>query len=201
MNLEALDRTIETARLSLRPLGEADLDGLFAVHGDDEVTRFIPSATWTSREDATAWLVRNATMHAEGKARRWVIVEKDGERRVGDCMLFNFDEGSSRAELGFVIGRRDWGRGVMREAAEAVIATAFEALGLRRLEAFADPRNVGSDRLLRRLGFVHEGMLRQRSVMKGEVKDSNVYGLLRTEWRPARVRSAVGEVVGRTQPD
>lgn len=186
MNLDVLDRPIETGRLVLRLVSEADLDGLFAVHGDDEVTRFIPSSTWTSREDAVAWLARNAAMHAEGKARRWAIVEKGSERRIGDCMLFNFDAGSSRAELGFVIGRRDWGKGLMREAAQALIATGFEALGLRRIEAFADPRNVGSDRLLRRLGFAHEGLLRQRSVMKGEVKDSNVYGLLRAEWAQAR---------------
>ena len=185
MNLDALDRPIESARLVLRPLCEADLDGLFAVHGDDETTRFIPSATWTSRDDAMAWLARNLAMYAEGKARRWAVIEKGSERRLGDCMLFNFDDVSSRAELGFVLARSDWGRGLMREAAAALVGAAFEALDLRRIEAYADPRNVGSDRLLRKLGFVHEGTLRQRTLMKGTVRDSNVYGLLRSEWDEA----------------
>lgn len=185
MDLRSLDPPIESARFRLKPLDDDDLDGLAAVHGDDEVTRFIPSPTWRSRDDAVAWLARHAAMQADGRVRRWAIVEKDGERRIGDCMLFNFDDVSTRAEIGFVLGRRDWGRGAMREAAGALIAAGFERLGLRRIEAFADPRNVGSHRVLMALGFTHEGMLRRRVVMKGEVRDSNVYGLLRDEWRPA----------------
>jgi len=182
MNLRPLDRAIETERFVLRPLGEAHLDGLFAVHGDAEATRFIPSSTWHTHADAIAWLSRNRAMHDEGKARRWAIVDREGERPIGDCMLFNFDERSARAEIGFILGRRDWGRGAMREAGGALITAAFDGLALRRVEAFADPRNVASDRVLRRLGFTHEGLLRQRSTIKDEVCDSNAYGLLRSEW-------------------
>lgn len=184
MDLALLDRCIDTERFVLQPLAEQHLDGLFGVHGDGDATRFIPSSTWQTRDDAVAWLARNVAMFDEGLARRWAIVERVGERPIGDCMLFNFDERSDRAEIGFVLGRRDWGRGAMFEAAGALITTAFETLGLRRLEAFADPRNLASDRLLRRLGFAFEGLLRQRSTVKGEVCDSNVYGLLRGEWSP-----------------
>ena len=185
MNLGALDAPIETGRLLLRLLDVSDLDDLHAVHGDDEVTRFLPSITWKSNDDAVAWLARHNGMHAEGRVRRWVVIDRSDGRRVGDCMLFNFDAISARAELGFVLGRRDWGRGVMREAAEALIGSSFETLGLRRIEAYADPSNHASDRLLRALGFAHEGLLRERAVVKGVVKDSNVYGLLRREWRPS----------------
>ncbi len=182
MNLDTLDRDIDTERLVLRPLSEADLDDLFAVHGDDDVTHFLPSRTWTSRDDALAWLARHHAMHDERRVRRWVLVDRTDGRRIGDCMLFNFEAPAARAEIGFVLGRADWGRSLMREAAGALIATAFEALALRRIEAFADPQNGASDRLLRALGFVHEGTFRQRVVVKGEVRDSNAYGLLRDEW-------------------
>ena len=182
MDLDLLDRSIDTERFVLEPLSEAHLDGLFAVHGDGDATRFIPSSTWRTRDDADDWLARNCVMRDEGKARRWAIVEKDSARPIGDCMLFAFDERSARAEIGFVLGRRDWGRGAMREAAGALITTAFDLLDLRRIEAFADPLNIASDRVLRRLGFVHEGLLRQRSTIKDRVCDSNVYGLLRDEW-------------------
>ena len=182
MDLDLLDRPIDTERFVLEPLAEEHLDGLFAVHGDADATRFIPSSTWQTRADAEDWLARNMLMRDEGKARRWAIVEKEDARPIGDCMLFSFDERSARAEIGFVLGRRDWGRGAMREAAGALITTTFDGLELGRIEAFADPRNVASDRVLRRLGFVHEGLLRQRSTIKGQVCDSNVYGLLRNEW-------------------
>ena len=184
MNLDALDEPIDSARFRLRLLDDSDLDGLMAVHGDDEATRFIPSPTWRTTDDARAWLARNRTAHVEGRARRWAVIERESERRIGDCMLFNFDEAAARAEIGFILGRRDWGRGAMREVATALIDRAFDALSLRRIEAFADPRNVASHRLLLALAFSHEGTLRQRTVLKGAVVDSNVYGLLATDHRP-----------------
>jgi len=74
----------------------------------------------------------------------------------------------------------------MLEAMQALVAFSFEQLGLRRLEAEVDPRNIASARLLVRLGFVEEGRLRQRWTRKGETTDSRFYGLLRADWSAAR---------------
>jgi len=70
----------------------------------------------------------------------------------------------------------------MREALEALIGCSFGAMGLRRLEAEVDARNRSSARLLQRLGFTKEGLLRQRWVAKGEAKDVEMFGLLRSDW-------------------
>ncbi len=72
----------------------------------------------------------------------------------------------------------------MREALGVLITRAFDGMGLRRLEAEVDPRNAASDRLLARLGFTREGLLRQRWFSKGESKDTHIHGLLRHEWPP-----------------
>jgi len=103
-------------------------------------------------------------------------------RAVGTCLLFRFDAASARAELGYVLGRAQWGTGLMHEALAALIDAAFGAMALRRLEAEVDPRNAASGRLLRRLGFRREGLLRQRWVTKGAAADVEVYGLLSAEW-------------------
>ena len=68
------------------------------------------------------------------------------------------------------------------EAAAALIAFAFARLDLRRIEADADPRNVGSIRVLEKLGFVREGFLRERWDIGGEIQDAVLFGLLRREW-------------------
>lgn len=182
LDLAPLGQAFETERLRLQPLDASHVDGLWAVHGDEVVTRFLPSPTWHSGEDATVWFARHVKMHTDGRVRRWAVLDKAGDRPIGDCMLFNFDDVSRRAEVGFVLGRADWGRGAMREAVDALLRAGFGPLGLRRIEAFADPRNIASDRLLRAVGFTHEGCLRQRVVIKGETPDSNAYGLLRDEW-------------------
>jgi ribosomal-protein-alanine N-acetyltransferase len=189
MPLPALP-SIESPRLLVRPLTKADLGDLLQVNGDAAVTRFLPYATWTSPADADAWYQRMADIQATGTAVQLVLVERRSGTAIGTCLLFRFDEGSARAELGYVLGRAHWGSGYMHEALVAVIDAAFGALSLRRLEAEVDPRNAASGRLLQRLGFTREGLLRQRWVTRGEAKDVEVYGLLSDEWRRGTTATA-----------
>jgi len=174
---------IETPRLVVRQIAEPDLPGLMAVNGDDTVTQFLPYATWRSMDDATAWYRRIAGIQATGNAVQFAIVSRDDASVIGACLLFNFNEGSARAELGYVLGRAHWGRGLAREAAGALVGAAFGPMGLRRLEAEVNPLNRPSVRLLQSLGFTREGLLRQRWVGKGAAYDVELHGLLRDEWQ------------------
>jgi ribosomal-protein-alanine N-acetyltransferase len=90
--------------------------------------------------------------------------------------------GSATAEIGYALGKTWWGQGYASEAIQALIDYAFVVLGLRRLTAHVDTRNQASHQLLLKLGFTHEGILREDSVMKGELTSGNIYGLLRREW-------------------
>ena len=182
---------IDSARLVVRIAERADLADLTQVNGDDEVTRFLPYRSWTSREDAEAWFERMAGIQASGSALQFVLVDKRSSRAIGTCLLFRYDEGSARAELGYALARSHWGAGYMREALHALIGHAFGAMGLRRLEAEVDPANASSTRLLERLGFVREGLLRQRWVRGGRPYDVTLYGLLDHEFAAAGQRAAI----------
>ena len=173
---------LSTPRLVIREVRHADLDDLFEVNGDHEVTRFLPYAAWQSRDDGVAWLTRMTSLVERGNARQLVVVRNDDDKVIGTLLLFNFDPGSARLELGYVLGRAHWGRGLMREALQSVCAYAFGSLGIRRLEAEVHSSNVASIRLLRSLGFVHEGTLRKRWAAKGAAYDTDMYGLLSAEW-------------------
>jgi [ribosomal protein S5]-alanine N-acetyltransferase len=175
---------IETRRTLLRLVEPPDLPALMQVNGDDEVTRFLPYATWGSLADAQAWYERVMALHASGSALQFVLIEKETAQAVGTCLLFRHDEKSRRAELGYVLGRRRWGRGLMNEALHALIGHAFQALDIRRLEAEVHPENLASARLLERIGFAREGLLRQRWVAAGRPYDVIAFGLLRHEYRP-----------------
>ncbi len=183
-------RRIETARLIVRPVREADLPALLDVNADEEVTALLPYARWRSMADAAAWLTRMAGIEAGGGAVQLVIADKAPDRAIGTCLLFRFEEASARAELGYVLGQRHWGRGLMHEALTGLLDHAFGDMGLRRIEAEIDVRNVASACVVRRLGFTREGLLRERWVTKGEARDVEVHGLLRDEWarRPAWTR-------------
>lgn len=176
-------------RVALRELCPADLAELMAVNGDPEVTRFLPYATWSTPSDAQAWLERMDGLVASGTARQLVVTrlpllpEQPVAVVIGTVLLFRFDEGSNRLELGYVLGRAHWHQGLAQEALRLVLAHVFTVLGVRRVEAEVDPENLASNRLLLSLGFQQEGLLRSRWVAKGRTYSVKVYGLLAEEWR------------------
>jgi len=180
---------IVSPRVTIRLVSAADLPGLLAVNGDDHVTRHLPYPSWQTLADGEAWLARMRALGDAGTALQFVICNTASGQVLGSCLLFRFDGGSARAELGYVLGRAHWGQGLMFEALDALLTQAFRGLGLRRIEAEVNPENTASARLLERLGFTCEGLLRQRWVAKGAIHDVKVYGLLRDEW-PAGVAAA-----------
>ncbi len=177
-----IPEVIVTPRLRVRLVEERDLPALLTVNGNDEVTRYLPYITWQTLADAAAWYARIGVARALGTTLQFVIAEKESDVAIGSCLLFRFEEASARAELGYVLGRGYWHSGYMNEALRAVIACGFGPLALRRIEAEVDVRNRPSARVLQKLGFMREGLLRERWVGKGEVKDVEIYGLLRHEW-------------------
>lgn len=173
---------IESKRLVIRVVGEADLTDLLSINEDDEVTKYLPYESWQSLEVGMAWLERMKRIEDSGTGTQLVVLEKASGRVIGTCLLFRHDEASARAELGYVLGRKHWGQGYMFEALSALIPHVFNVHALRRLEAEVNPLNVPSCRLLERLGFTNEGLLRKRWLAKGAAYDTKFYGLLREEW-------------------
>ena len=172
-----------TPRLVLRPVHRDDLPDLLEVNGDPEVTRFLPYPAWKSLDDGAAWLDRMNALASTGTGQQLVVVCTADGKVIGTVLLFRFDEGSSRLELGYVLGRKHWRQGLMREALVAVCGHAFSALGIRRIEAEVNPANVASGAILRSVGFTREGRLRERWVSRGEAYDTDFYGLLASDWR------------------
>lgn len=181
---------IDSPRLTVRLVTEADLPALLAVNGDPGVTRFLPYATWTTLPDAETWYRRMMEMQDTGSALQFVVALKPAGTAIGTCLLFRHDEGSARAELGYVLGSAHQGAGYMHEALTALINAAFGSMGLRRLEAEVDPRNTASVQLLKRLGFVREGLLREKWLTGGKANDVEIHGLLSREWPGATLRPA-----------
>ena len=173
---------ILTDRLCVRPLVEADLPALMAINGDAVATQYLPYATWASMADAQAWYQRMQGIQASGTAVQFVVLARGSEVVLGTCLLFNFNEGSARVELGYVLAPAHWGQGFAREALAGLLDCAFTTLGVRRVEAEVNPLNQASVRVLGRLGFTREGLLRQRWVSKGAAHDVELHGLLRNEW-------------------
>lgn len=174
---------VDTPRLTLRPPRSADAAAILELHADPEAMRYWNTPPWTTLGQARAWLERAARAAAADEALTLLLEDRAGAEILGTCSLFNWLPGCRRAEIGYMLARPAWGRGLMREALEGLLDWSFAALDLNRVEADVDPRNGASAGLLKRLGFQREGLLRQRWIVAGEISDTAFYGLLRSQWR------------------
>jgi ribosomal-protein-alanine N-acetyltransferase len=180
------DLSLQTPRLALRPFRHADAAQLFEIYSDPEVFRHIPIGDWKHIDEAHQRIARDITTMAAGGYIRLAVERREDARVVGEVLLFHFDAGSRRAELGYALARKAWGCGYAGEALAPLVGFAFGELDSNRLDAVIDPRNGASARVLERLGFRHEGTLRQHCIIRGEVSDSGLYGLLRSDWEALR---------------
>ena len=173
---------LETARLRLTPLVEADAAAIFPLMRDAEVMAF-----WDVGEiddpDVIAAIVGGQVEEMQrGAACYWAMrtlpgEAGDGGQFVGVCDLSEIDRRHHRAEVGFMLGRDAWGQGYAIEAMQAVLAYAASA-GLRRLLARTHLGNRRSDSLLEKLGFQEEGLLRGHVLRDGDRRDCRLFGLL-----------------------
>lgn len=142
--------TLETERLLLRPLEEADLDAYAAIMADPEVCRYLGHEPLT-RDDA--W--RSMAMFlGHEQLRGWtnnaVVLKQTGEL-LGRCGLWR-PEGWPGLEVGWTFGRFAWGQGFATEAAAAWRDYAFEALDVDELVSVIHRDNLRSVRVAERIG-------------------------------------------------
>jgi RimJ/RimL family protein N-acetyltransferase len=175
---------VRTARLLLREFRESDLDDVHAYGSDAEVTRFM---LWgpNTPEDSRAFLARTfEAQKASPRASFNAAVELVAEQRVIGAVEVRIANPDNRtAEIGYTFGRLYWGQGLGPEAAEAMLAHAFQTLRMHRVIATCDVRNTKSWRVMEKLGMRREALFRKDALVRGHWRDSYLYALLANEWR------------------
>lgn len=175
--------TLHTPRLRLRHLAEADAPDLFTAFSDPDVVRYWDGRLLATLDEVRAYIAEIHRFFRRRQLFQWGVATRDAGTVIGTCTLTQYSPVHERAEIGFAIRQSHWGQGLGTEAVTALVDFAFESLGLHRLEADVDPRNERSLRLLYRLGFRREGILRARYFVNGERQDALMLALLRSEWR------------------
>ena len=158
---------LRTKRLLLRPPTLADVDAYFDMASDPEF------AVFGARQPADRDAMRRALeriIAVPWAQRPEFAIEWEG-RMVGRTML-DMDRVNLVATLGYGVAREHWGRGIASEAAQAVTDYAFEQLGVEKVTARVDPRNLASVRVLEKLGMQREGVFREMRQRKAYEKPS-----------------------------
>jgi ribosomal-protein-alanine N-acetyltransferase len=168
---------LETSKLRLRGLALDDAAAVFAYASDPEVARF------------TLWPPHNSEGFTRGFLRMltgpailgWAIVSRESGELLGVIFLHSLNRYHKRAEIAFNVAKRHWKRGIATEAATMVIRFSFAQFGLNRVEATCMPDNLGSRRVLEKLGMTHEGRSRRSHFRYDGYHDMDLYSILRDE--------------------
>ncbi|MDP2214278.1 GNAT family N-acetyltransferase [Phenylobacterium sp.] len=180
---------LETERLILRDFRLEDTEAVHVYGSDPEVTQFMPWGP-NSPQDTAAFMARVLEQQATWpRLDLGLAIELKSEAQVvGSIALHLRDVPNATVEMGYVLRRDLWGLGLVTEAGRAMIDMGFGVCGLHRIVASCDVRNVGSYRVMEKLGLRREGRLRKDRMIGAEWRDTYVYALLDEEWRPADQR-------------
>ena len=144
---------IVSERVHIRLLTEADLPQVYDLHRIDQVNEYLPYATWTQYQDARDWHDRMQGLREQQLAQQYAIELLPSRKFIGTCLVFDFDAKASSATIGYVLHPEFWGQGLMTEAAGVFVDALVTRLLLDRCYATVESNNVGSERVLTKLGF------------------------------------------------
>lgn len=173
---------VSGAPITLRPVQPADAPCLLAWRREPSVGRHQPLREMTLSElhAELATLRPSELWQGEGSRFQWLVLAD--RRPVGWITLFVVSWEHGLAEIGYALGTEHQGKGWMRPALAQLLRELFTRTSLYRIEARCACGNVASRRLLERLGFREEGVLRGYFRLRGERLDNCLYALLRPDW-------------------
>lgn len=175
---------LETERLLLRSMTLADAAFYLKHFSDPEIVKLTAFDPPKGIEGATRELMEFCIRpFEENKGIRWGIVLKGHPGLIGTVGYIQWVKaGSYRARIGYDLAAAYRRQGIMTEALSEVLRYAFETMGLNRVEALVDTRDIASIRLLQKLGFHQDGVLRENTYFHGRFIDDTCFSLLAREW-------------------
>ncbi|WP_417320798.1 GNAT family N-acetyltransferase [Emcibacter sp.] len=176
-------RTIETDRLRLRPFEPGDAAGLSAILSDWEVTRWLSTNVPFpfSEQDGQEMIRARAADWDAGTGASYGVFDPASGEQLGGVRVFAFDPVS---EIGYWLARETWGKGYGSEILKAVASACFTHSPIEQIVAQTSADNKGSQRILEKAGFIHEGQTPDEFARCGhEHGCGEFYRLKKEDWQ------------------
>lgn len=183
MNENCFDELVvlETERLILRPITELDAKYIFNIFSDPEVAKFDWFYPIEDTEIALKMIRNYYTSFTSKEEITWGIQPKGSDELIGICCLGDFEVRSRRAVIGYDLAQKEWNKGYATEAVKVLVDYGINRMELNRIEAFITPGNDASVRVLEKLNFTREGLVRERDLIKGELVDGIIMAILKKD--------------------
>lgn len=146
---------IETERLLLRTYTTDDLESVYLLISDKDLTRFFPADFSIERETVLTSLPRRMEKWRTQNFGQFGAFDKPSGKLVGYCGLQYLDD-TPEVEIYYGFLKGFWGKGLATEAAKAVLRFGFEKVGLKKIVGVTHPGNYDSQKILLKLGMKRE---------------------------------------------
>lgn len=176
-------KKLETDRLILRKFVLEDADAMYNNWASaDEVTKYL---TWPSHEnvEVTKYLLNDwIPRYNNCDYYNWAIELKETGDIIGNISVVQVNEYIKEASLGYCMGEKWWGKGIMPEAGKAVVNYLFKEIGFNRIEAQHDKNNPKSGRVMQKIGMTYEGVQRKKGINNQGIIDAVGYAILMEDY-------------------
>ncbi len=174
---------LETGRLILREFVAEDWRAVLAYQSDPLYLRYYH---WSDRSPGNVRAFVNMFIEFQRERPRTkfqlAVVLKENEQLIGNCGIRINNVELREANIGYELNSQYWGQGYATEAAREVLRFGFEELGMHRIYATTLGANVGSSKVLAKLGMRLEARELEKEFIKGRWYDSLTYAMLDREW-------------------
>lgn len=174
---------LETERLTMRRMTLDDAEYYFRHFSEPSIAEMQAFEPPENMEAAIAELKEYCVdIFTNDLGTRWGIALKGNPNLIGTCGFYKWAKEARHAEIGYELDPEYRGKGIMTEALAAAVDYMFTSVELNRVYALTDTGNTASIRLLLKLGFTQEGVLRDHTYFRGRFMDDAVLSLLKREW-------------------
>lgn len=173
---------LRTQRLLLRRLQKNDCLDMHEYSRDAEVTKYL---TWEPHPDphyTMRYLTYIIPKYRTGDFHDWAVIHKESGKMIGTCGFTSFNYAHNSAEIGYVLNRRFWGKGLAAEAIRAVMRVGFFDLNLHRIEAKYMIGNAQSRRVMEKCGMQFEGIQRDAMYIKNQYETIGICSILSADY-------------------
>lgn len=180
---------LDTPRLILREIVVADAPAILRMYHDAGHMRWLGADPVSNLLEADLLIKAYAGWRTQATPGvRWGLELRDVPGLIGTCGLYRWRPHYRCCSLVFELSPQHTGAGLMRETLQAVIAWGHAHMQLNRIEALVHTDNAPSIRLLEKLAFAREGLLREAGYWGGAYHHLYQYALLRADWQADQAR-------------
>ena len=169
---------LNSDRLNFIEIKQEHLTDLLKLFGDNNVTKYYNLKTFETEQDGQIFIDWYQKRFKEKLAIRRRIALKGNTNIIGTIGFNNFVK-NHRANIGYDLQTEYWNKGYVTEALKTIIDFGFKQLEINRIEAEVMIGNSASERVLDKLGFTKEGILKQWLYWNEKHYDMIMYSLLK----------------------